>query len=167
MKRVLFVDDEPEHVTYHVRALKEHGYDVQLIDMADTALRYCLYNHGDADAHLFVHHLLILDMMMPPPKDVQSARVEGGLATGAYILGEHWRHHSDIPTMLFSNLTENECVEATCRVCQSQLPPVPSGAAHSDLIAFLKQHLNVTICEKRRTPPFLLPGKVRGLIGPP
>jgi CheY-like chemotaxis protein len=167
MKRVLFVDDEPEQVKYHVMALKDRGYEVQLIDSPNTALQFCLRNYGDGDPTVLAYNLLILDMMMPPPSGVQPARVDAGLATGAYILGEHHRHHPGIPTMLFSNLNEDECVEATCRVCQDVLPPKPHGATHGDLVAFLKQHLNVTICEKRRTPPFLLPVKVQQLIGPP
>lgn len=164
-KRVLFVDDEPEQVEFHVRALKDAGYEVELISSSTTALELCLRAYAGGDSHVFRHDLLILDMMMPPPEAVQLARVDGGLATGAYILAEHHKHHAGVPTVILSNLSECECVDAIRRVCKGVLPAVPEDAANADLPAFLRRHLNVTICEKRRTPPFLLPSTLRGLHG--
>ncbi|MBN2445201.1 MAG: response regulator [Phycisphaerae bacterium] len=168
-RRILFVDDEPEHVQYHIKALRESGYDVKLVKSSDAALDLCLnaYAPSTQDDSLEAYDLIILDMMMPPPKAVQPARVSAGLATGAYILGEHRKHHADVPAMIFSNLSEQECVESICRICAAQLPGIPPGTTHSDLLQFLRTRLGVTICEKRRTPPFMLPTRVGMMMTDP
>lgn len=163
-KRILFVDDEPEQVKYYVIALESAGCEVRLIPSSTLAAEFCLKNFGAPATDPFVPDLLILDMMMPVPEKVHAPKVDGGLATGAYLLAEHRRHNGHVPGMILSNLNERESVEVLCRICKDLLPALPNGTATTELLGLLRRHLRVVVHEKRRTPPFLLPGLVSRIV---
>jgi CheY-like chemotaxis protein len=163
--RVLLIDDEPELLQFHVRALTAAGYEVEVVPAITQAWDYCLMNYGDSPAGRQAPDVLILDMMMPVPDHVMPVAVDDGLATGAYILAQHRRRNGHVPAIVLSNLNERETTEALCRVCRDVLPNPPRDNTVAVIRTFLLECLNVTVHEKRRTPPFLLPSLVARRLG--
>ncbi|MBI5863506.1 MAG: hypothetical protein HZB38_03135, partial [Planctomycetes bacterium] len=65
-RKILFVDDEPQKMADHIAALTEAGYLVTQRKSTDEAL------HDFLETSPETFHLVVLDMMLPPPdaKDV-------------------------------------------------------------------------------------------------
>ena len=65
MKKILFLDDEPEFVRPQVTALEESGYEVILVSDVNEAMTALLNDRFD---------LILLDVIMPP----RESEFEGG-----------------------------------------------------------------------------------------
>lgn len=75
---VLFVDDEPAFAQRYVEELEKHFQVVYLTD-AGEALNVLVRRATEIKA-------LILDVMMPTPKDVPDSETDDGFETGLWLL---------------------------------------------------------------------------------
>ncbi len=166
-KKAWFVDDGMETVRFHIEELKTLGYEVtEITSSAELAEKLCLQNWGGDVDKVDPPNLVFLDMMMPPPPELPLAKVDAGLATGAYLLAECRKLSPDVPVIILSNLTVQETMDAVWVHCRSWLPERPPDATPSDLAGIMKERLNLTVYEKRRTPPFMVPVLVERALRP-
>ena len=175
-RKVLFVDDEPQKMADHIAALSEAGYLVTSRNSTDEALRDFL------DDNPAVFHLIVLDMMLPPPdgKDIVPSRYFGeviniesweGLHSGGNLLGILRRRsgESKPPVLILSNVQEGEVlIEAWDQFvswCDFRKQVVPRAAGEGELRDVLKKQFGTWIHSKKRTPPWELPALAETIIG--
>lgn len=96
---ILFVDDEPRHMSPYVRQLTEAGLQVSFKDTVDEALEYIEGNPSAVS-------LLVLDIMMPPGRSFDSAQTRYGLDTGIRFYERVRRHSPALPVIILTNVTD-------------------------------------------------------------
>ncbi|MBI5591462.1 MAG: response regulator [Deltaproteobacteria bacterium] len=128
---ILFIDDEPHLLTDYNEELKSFGFDVVWVADAEEGVKSFLENAHKIKA-------VILDIMMPPPPILGDYATDFGLRTGETVLKRIREKTTEIPVMVFTNLS----------LSRLNLP-------NYDL---------VEVREKRETPPFILPKLLSKLI---
>lgn len=81
MKKILFIDDEPFYCKQYYRCLQQHfvsRFTLHLLDRADEGLEF-IKSNGDVV-------LVILDIMMPSPPQVDEELTDYGKNTGIWLL---------------------------------------------------------------------------------
>jgi len=165
-KRILIVDDEPAGIAMSVQALQDEGYKVTVLE------NFAQYREVmDGDRSDF--ELLILDMLMPMPKQEYAVETESGTRTGRWILAQYRFHRDvDVPVLYFSRLTRKELLDAGwqafenwCQRTNRQHPLQPHTAAglERDLI----RDFRTWVAAKADYRPTELVALVRSIIGPP
>jgi CheY-like chemotaxis protein len=79
VKTILFIDDETHFASYDIEAMKDANYEVIHHDTAAGGLAHIREHSGEID-------LIVLDIVMPTPKDVAPTETNGGLDTGIWLL---------------------------------------------------------------------------------
>lgn len=173
---ILFVDDDLENMSDHVRKLEDAGFAVTQRRSTDEALHDFLNDRGEG------YDAIILDMMMPPPDEAglsgykdrihNLVDVWDGLRSGGHLLGILRTRQKEPrpPVLILSNLDESEILleawEQYVMWAARHGRPVQSASDEHRMAAILRDQFRVTVRGKRRTPPWHLPELVRELIGP-
>jgi CheY-like chemotaxis protein len=100
MARVLMLEDEPTLVNHLPRLLKEAGLNVIATTSIAEALGMLL-SADDFDA-------IMLDIMMPPPEDIDPEKVDYGRLTGIEVARQMKDICPDVPIVVFTVLTDPE-----------------------------------------------------------
>lgn len=160
---VLIYDDEPTALEYHVKSLRDHGYAVRMVETEAEGHRVMWGEERE-------FHLLILDMMMPAPKEAPAAEVEEGRRTGRWFL-QTYRQHCDIgtPVLLLSRLDGSELLDAAwgayCGWRRLMGKPEPDSTLTADQKRKkLEQDFKVLVREKRSTRADQMPDVVKSII---
>ncbi len=164
---VLFVDDELDILTDHVRKLEDAGLVVTQRRTTDEAVADFVTNRGRN------YDLVILDMMIPAPEgepyhslyDAWDSMRSGGQLLE--ILRQESREPRP-PVLLLSNLRDDEMLtEAWDRYemwCASLDRPVASASNDQMMAQVLRSQFGTWVREKRRTPPWHLPVVVKEIL---
>ena len=96
---ILFVDDDRRRMDSYVRELELSGHDVHFESDVDDALSFFI-----REGHKV--KLLILDIMMPPGRYFSNESTENGLITGTAFYSEISRYQSNVSTVIFTNVSE-------------------------------------------------------------
>src|SRR3954452_18641448 len=110
-KRVLLIDDdfsdEPgspcRYMWYYVQALRDCGYEVTPVTSTDHALEHLTKHSFD---------LVLLDVMMPPGKNLVDAGTAGGVRTGVVLADRLAQAHPHTPVVILTNANDPADLEA-------------------------------------------------------
>ncbi len=78
---VVFIDDQPNYIEYFVQEVKRRGFQTKVIKDVDEAIAYFSLPRPDVAA-------VVLDIIMPPGRDLWESSNEEGLWTGVYLYGK-------------------------------------------------------------------------------
>lgn len=165
MKQILFIDDEIDHLSDHIKALKDVGYAVVTQRTTDAALKQIVKPELDRFS------LVVLDMMMPSPEEDPDDLVEPWepLKSGSHLLLRIRRVAVGVPVLLVSNLDETDiqheawsCYE---RWCHDNGKDVSAAASDAQVRDVLKRDFRTWYRAKRRIPPWDLPRVVGQILG--
>jgi CheY-like chemotaxis protein len=106
---IAFIDDEKTYAMRYVRELVAK-FDTHYFDSASQGLKFC-QDHPTLSA-------IVLDVMMPPPAEVDMEDVKDGLETGIWVLGKLRSHIIDksIGVIILSNRNIDLIREAVAAV---------------------------------------------------
>ena len=79
MKTIVFIDDQPYFAKRYLEKLEER-YTVKYFERVEDGIKH-VQGSAPVDA-------VVLDMMMPPPRGMNDALQEEGLATGLWVLNQ-------------------------------------------------------------------------------
>ncbi len=159
---ILFIDDEPDSVEYHIRTLREAGYNVDIMDDENDALAFCSKNKHEID-------LLILDVMLPVPDDADRGDLQDGLRTGIYFLEKYREWNHTTPVLLFSCRGLKDLVNEAWGsylqwLSQNEITHPEKGMSHQEKEQVLRTEFKVWIRNKPTTPPFMMPTVVKDIL---
>jgi CheY-like chemotaxis protein len=134
VKKILFIDDEPEFANPQAEALEEIGYDITMAIDYDEALEYL--NKSEYD-------LIILDLLIPP-SEVESTEteemVEVGLKLYEYIRVTKRMTH--LPIIFLTVVRDTDIVSKLAdreRAYGHKLNHLPKPARPTDVVRNVKE----------------------------
>lgn len=95
---ILFVDDEPRWTQFYIEELEACGYVVVFKSGVDEAWQYLKQEP--------LPTLLILDVMMPPGKDMTDEETRVGLRTGERFYEKIRQLSFDLPVFILTNVND-------------------------------------------------------------
>ena len=102
---ILFVDDDKRDMESFYEELKLSGYNVDFHSDVDAAFAAYQKNLDRIE-------LLILDVMMPPGKEFEQEKVNGGLRTGLRFYERVRSLDAELQIIIFTNLSDEPFMES-------------------------------------------------------
>ncbi len=109
---IIFVDDEPRLIDAYIREL-EFGYEVQHLSNINNLLNLLKQKSKQIK-------LLILDIMMPPGNILSLENTQHGLKTGLLLYETIRKDNSQLPIIIFTNVTKDEQNEIVKKINQDK-----------------------------------------------
>lgn len=97
---IIFVDDEPRLIDAYIRELK---FDYEVMHLSDINNLLNILEQKSKEIKL-----LILDVMMPPGNILSLNKTQHGLKTGLLLYEKIRKNNSQLPIIIFTNVTKDE-----------------------------------------------------------
>jgi DNA-binding NtrC family response regulator len=93
---IIFIDDEPHYIRPYTQAFVLQGFDVKVINNVDEAWKVIESSKKNVLA-------IIIDIMMPPGKLLESESTKQGLRTGEVFIEKLKTLDEGIPVVVLTN----------------------------------------------------------------
>jgi DNA-binding NtrC family response regulator len=107
---ILFIDDEPHYILPYTQAFALKGFDVKVVNSVDEAWKIIESSTRDILA-------IIVDIMMPPGKLLESESTKQGLRTGEVFIEKLKTVDEGIPVVVLTNAEKAELGNISHRNC--------------------------------------------------
>jgi DNA-binding NtrC family response regulator len=101
---ILFVDDEERYMDSYVMALKLSGQQVSFQTKVDNALVFFEENWNSIKT-------VILDIMLPPGKKINSEESQAGYRTGVILYNLMREKAKNLPIIIFTNVSDQDVMQ--------------------------------------------------------